>query len=279
MERHNWMSNFQYKSILDLVIPGSHDSFAYNMMITGPNTNNMPKLFNLFINFWSKTQNKTIHEQLMMGIRYFDLRITKYNGNFHTIHSLISISLEDVLIPIIEFVKRYPTEKLILDFNHLYLEDRNEFKEYIMKRLNGLMIINSYANRTKMLNQLDGSIFVFMSGVSNDYIALSDEISSYWHDTNKIIQLVQDIKNEPISNDLSVCQGILTPIQSDVILGIILFLFFPVSLQEMTDNNKNLIYTAIGESISNKNIVIVDYVDEDFVDICLTENYNRLLNV
>ena len=130
-----------------------------------------------------------------------------------------------------------------------------------------------------MLNQLDGSIFVFMSGVSNEYIALTDEISSYWHDTNKIIQLVQDIKNEPISNDLSVCQGILTPIQSDVILGIILFLFFPVSLQEMTDNNKNLIYTAIGESISNKNIVIVDYVDEDFVDICLTENYNRLLNV
>lgn len=279
MQRHNWMSNFQYKSILDLVIPGSHDSFAYNMMITGPNTNNMPKLFNLFINFWSKTQNKTIHEQLMMGIRYFDLRITKYNGNFYTIHSLISISLEDVLIPIIEFVKRYPTEKIILDFNHLYLEDRNEFKEYIMQRLDGLMIVNSYDNRTKMLNQLDGSIFVFMSGVSNDYIALTDEISSYWHDTNKIIQLVQDIKNEPISNDLSVCQGILTPIQSDVILGIILFLFFPVSLQEMTDNNKNLIYTAIGESISNKNIVIVDYVDEDFVDICLTENYNRMLNV
>ena len=264
MQRHNWMSNFQYKSILDLVIPGSHDSFAYNMMITGPNTNNMPKLFNLFINFWSKTQNKTIHEQLMMGIRYFDLRLDSDGNNNEAI---------------IEFVKRYPTEKLILDFNHLYLEDRNEFKEYIMQRLDGLMIINSYDNRTKMLNQLDGSIFVFMSGVSNDYIALTDEISSYWHDTNKIIQLVQDIKNEPISNDLSVCQGILTPIQSDVILGIILFLFFPVSLQEMTDNNKNLIYTAIGESISNKNIVIVDYVDEDFVDICLTENYNRMLNV
>ena len=47
----------------------------------------------------------------------------------------------------------------------------------------------------------------------------------------------------------------------------------------MTDNNKDMIYTAIGESISNKNIVIVDYVDEDFVDICLTENYNRMLNV
>ena len=88
MRRENWMSYFQNKSINELVIPGSHDSFAYDFKILGPNESGMPRIANLFIKLWAKCQSKTIYEQLLMGIRYFDIRITKYNGEYYTIHSL-----------------------------------------------------------------------------------------------------------------------------------------------------------------------------------------------
>lgn len=275
IKRINWMSHFQEKSMSELVIPGTHDSFAYDMMITGPNENNMPKIINFIINFWSKTQNKTIEEQLKMGIRYFDIRATKYENEFYTIHSLISIHIDDVLNPIIEFVNNYPNEKIIIDFNHLYMDDKEEFREYVNNKLEGLMNKSNEDLFFIPISKVEKPLFVFMNLSKTEFNYRSHYITSYWHDTNKISQLVEDIKNEEDVDNLHVCQGILTPKQADIILGIILFLFFPSSLEALAENNKNKILTAIGESISQKNIVITDFVDEDLVDICITENITR----
>jgi len=50
-------------------IPGTHDSGSYNIDKDG-----LP-ILNLFRGWWGKTQNLDIYEQLIHGIRYFDIRI------------------------------------------------------------------------------------------------------------------------------------------------------------------------------------------------------------
>ena len=100
----NWM---QYLSddvkIIDVVIPGSHDAGTKGLLMD------------------MATQNSTIGEQLAKGVRYFDLRV-KYNldGKLAIYHGSLQtgVLFESVLNDIKSFIEAYPTEFLILDFQH-----------------------------------------------------------------------------------------------------------------------------------------------------------------
>ncbi|CAF5150413.1 unnamed protein product, partial [Rotaria magnacalcarata] len=79
-----WMANLptslHNESVSKLAIPGSHNSFAYNLTRSGgPDLSQGLKRFlplvGLFIKRWSVTQKETFTEQLQTGIRYFDLRV------------------------------------------------------------------------------------------------------------------------------------------------------------------------------------------------------------
>lgn len=276
MRGEDWMSNFGDKSLHDLCIPGTHDSFAYDFKLWGPNDNNMPKICNLFIYLWAKCQSKTILEQLLLGIRYIDIRITKYEGQFHTIHSLISIDLDTLLHDVLLFIEMCPTEKIILDFNHLYLsdEEREELETYLNTKLKGHMVRGDYNNIFKAIGEIKEELFVFFRN-GGEFMFGQNNINSFWHDTNDVEELTALMRREPESGNLRICQAILTPVQQDVILGIVLFLIFPASLRIMTKRKKDEIYEYLEDDISSKNIVITDFADERYVEICLRENIRR----
>ena len=274
MRRENWMSYFQNKSIHELVIPGSHDSFAYDFKILGPNESGMPRIANLFIKLWAKCQSKTIYEQLLMGIRYFDIRITKYNGEYYTIHSLIAIPVSQILHDILLFIDTFPTEKIILDFNHLYIDDVKEFEEYLKFQIGDKAVSNNNDNIVAAIGTLDKPLFVFVDDDNTSFFN-SDILKSFWHDTNDVNLLTTSMSEESKEGLLRITQAILTPTQSDVLLGIFLFFIFPSSLKALTYKNKQRIYDYLELDIQNKNIIITDFVDEDYVDLCIRENVRR----
>ena len=274
MRRENWMSYFQNKSIHELVIPGSHDSFAYDFKILGPNESGMPRIANLFIKLWAKCQSKTIYEQLLMGIRYFDIRITKYNGEYYTIHSLIAIPVGQIIHNVLLFIDTFPTEKIILDFNHLYIDDVKEFEEYLKFQIGDKAVSNNNDNIVAAIGTLDKPLFVFVDDDNTSFFN-SDILKSFWHDTNDVNLLTTSMSEESKEGLLRITQAILTPTQTDVLLGIFLFFIFPSSLKALTYKNKQRIYDYLELDIQNKNIIITDFVDEDYVDLCIRENVRR----
>lgn len=274
MRRENWMSYFQNKSIHELVIPGSHDSFAYDFKILGPNESGMPRIANLFIKLWAKCQSKTIYEQLLMGIRYFDIRITKYNGEYYTIHSLIAVPVSQIIHDILLFIDTFPTEKIILDFNHLYIDDVKEFEEYLKFQIGDKAVSNNNDNIVAAIGTLDKPLFVFVDDDNTSFFN-SDILNSFWHDTNDVNLLTSSMSEESKEGLLRITQAILTPTQTDVLLGIFLFFIFPSSLKALTYKNKQRIYDYLELDIQNKNIIITDFVDENYVDLCIRENVRR----
>lgn len=72
------------------------------------------------INPTSKCQNKSIQEQLLDGVRLFNLQITKYRGKWVFSHGLAIYNEE--LIPTLCLMRCYATREKPIYFN-LYLDD------------------------------------------------------------------------------------------------------------------------------------------------------------
>ena len=70
----------------------------------------------------SRAQSKSIAEQLQLGIRYFDLRVSPWKGpggeELRITHAIFGNLIADVLSDIAAFAADHPHEILILDFQH-----------------------------------------------------------------------------------------------------------------------------------------------------------------
>eukprot|EP01084_Bolivina_argentea_P041739 77057_1 len=108
-----WMKQYKDKKITDLFIPGSHDSATSNIGDKsllqkalgargwGPN--------------WAKAQELDIGEQLEVGIRSLDFRVTKdENNKVYSCHGFISDLFLDDLNKIKDFVDKNKTEIVIV---------------------------------------------------------------------------------------------------------------------------------------------------------------------
>ena len=123
-----WMSNLpDNRKIVLINIPGSHDSTAYNI--------------NFFGSIFAKTQDLNIIEQLKIGIRKLDIRVTFHNCSFYCginqieteydldlicCHGICdcyyindhnikkNITYKDVLLDVKQFLEENPSETIIL---------------------------------------------------------------------------------------------------------------------------------------------------------------------
>ena len=266
------MLNFPNQTLTELVIPGSHDSFAYEFDLSKPcdKPSGIPTCFNSWILPWSQTQDLTLNEQLYAGIRYFDIRIIKVENQYYTIHCLVSTLINDLITEFKLFIDSHPSEILIVDINHMYNmepEDKIECKRVITEMFNGYLIDSSRLNRP--LNELRGNIWLIFD---NHYL-----IHSMWHDKNDFNELRTSITNQhPVSGMLNVTQLILTPQTEDVAKGII---FKPCCCGIVPKSLRQLNYQIdpnfINEIIGSVNIIITDFIADNFVEICVQENNRR----
>jgi hypothetical protein len=135
-DRSNWMKDYQNKSLGQLSIPGSHDAAMSqsNDCYVGASTGN------------TKTQIKSIADQLDVGIRYFDIRpafdlssdltVCEYRtGHFSNtpvgIKGCFGEAMIDVLTSTQHFLAQNQTEVVVLKFSHFYVygHESGFFKE------------------------------------------------------------------------------------------------------------------------------------------------------
>src|SRR3990167_133211 len=135
----NWMSQIPNDRIFNqLMIPGTHDSGTYaitkdSKFSLSPDDalpiwveaiSNIlpPSLVQAITANWSKTQPKSITDQLNAGIRYFDCRVDLFptDNHFYLSHTLLGVPLADALQQVQEFVAQHPSEIILLDMNHVF---------------------------------------------------------------------------------------------------------------------------------------------------------------
>lgn len=155
----DWMSALPEElwdvSLTDLAIPGSHDAMSYCLDINSPLLRSESDFFRVLdallycftrpvIFRWATTQDKSIEEQLSMGIRFFDLRVAhKPNDSSsdlyftHVIYTHLTVL--ETLVSVASWLKSHPKEIVILACSHLEGMDdaRHESFIYSLKKLFG----------------------------------------------------------------------------------------------------------------------------------------------
>ncbi len=115
----NWMDRIRDDvKINEIIIPGSHDAGTYNMTYLG------------------RTQGYSIKDQLIMGTRYFDLRVNKTDDDYYLYHEFFDgEKFLDALIDLKDFIQENPSELLILDFQHFKNNSEDDVIKLIEKYL------------------------------------------------------------------------------------------------------------------------------------------------
>lgn len=105
---------------------GSHDSFTASISTDSaiaPDANEILKyleflgpIIKYFMVNWSRTQAYNATEQLMSGIRYFDLRVATKKGttDLYFVHGLYSDNVQIVLSDMVKFLESHSREVSLL---------------------------------------------------------------------------------------------------------------------------------------------------------------------
>uniref|UniRef100_A0A1I8FXJ0 PLCXc domain-containing protein n=1 Tax=Macrostomum lignano TaxID=282301 RepID=A0A1I8FXJ0_9PLAT len=233
----DWMSQLPESAaqlpLCQLALPGSHDScteFLDLHRCIGPDSPEAPRRYfnntagRLYLRRWWRTQSLTIRQQLDLGIRYLDLRVAKFDDGFRLLHSLISISLEEVLDQIADFVAAHPAEAVLLDFNHFYsmdsLSDMRAFQQLLISKLGRRL--SPPASEVPSLAQLrsqNQSVLAFQASQfdRSELPALWESgtwMPSPWPNTTDIGEMVAALDRTysmPHGNHFLVLQAVLTP--------------------------------------------------------------------
>jgi hypothetical protein len=113
--------------ITDLTFVGTHDSAAYQFSGVYMPDDIVPGLSMKFLEFlrkfccikqiindWTLTQDQSIYNQLQMGIRVLDLRLSQVNNVLMLSHSFSCLYLKDFFIQLQQFILENPTEIIII---------------------------------------------------------------------------------------------------------------------------------------------------------------------
>ena len=119
---HEWVSQIYEgrgdTTLRQMVIPGTHDSATFNFSSSSdlaPDANSIYGAAKGVVADWGRTQSYNIYDMLNQGIRHFDLRILRHEGEFVNVHGLVGMSVRDVLHQVRQFTDEHPQEPVILE--------------------------------------------------------------------------------------------------------------------------------------------------------------------
>ena len=180
---------------------------------------------------WCQCQNLNVEEQLISGIRYFDLRVAfhKKLEKFFLIHTLFGPDVFQFLQAVKDFLCRHTNEVILLDFNHFYdMEIENHLQ--IVTLLHSVFddMISLYSDRQEVtlryLRQRKHQLVVFyhhrLAAETGDFWP-NTSITSPWPNTMNAERCLDMLESAVLKRDwekFHVCQGVLTP-DLNAILG------------------------------------------------------------
>lgn len=128
----SWMTTSLHligdKRVNQIAIPGTHNSTSYALCRASRYAADAPGLVkyrppwpvSAIIAGWSRTQKRTILQQLNDGIRYFDIRVGHQRNEFYTCHGMNAETCKQLVETVVQFSESHTREVIILDFNHFY---------------------------------------------------------------------------------------------------------------------------------------------------------------
>ncbi|XP_026201307.1 PI-PLC X domain-containing protein 1 [Anabas testudineus] len=159
LNNQDWMSALPEDlwdiPLTDLAIPGSHDAMSYCLDISSPLVASESEFLRLLdavlycftrpiIFKWSTTQDKSIEDQLSMGIRYFDLRVAHKpndpSSDLYFTHVIYThLTVLETLLSVATWLKSHPKEIIILACSHFEGMDEKRHESFIfsLKKLFG----------------------------------------------------------------------------------------------------------------------------------------------
>lgn len=195
MDLENWMRKLPIKvramPVINVAIPGSHNTMMYTVLKNSPAAPDAPwglemmhRLFPKCVQNWLLTQSYTIRQQLVHGIRYFDIRTSYHDAHFMFCHGLYSIDNLQPLDEINAFLETHPHEVVILDFQHVYNCDRSLHQKYceIVLSIFGMKILSR--QETDLTNCSIESMTAGGKQVIVVYRHFCDEKPQFWCGNN-----------------------------------------------------------------------------------------------
>ena len=266
-------------SIVDIKLPGTHDSLAFNNLSTElfhehasfvKYMNKMKWIPGLCkkISRWVKTQPFGIYQQLLYGIRFFDFRIVEtYKGQCCGYHTFITSDMVRAIHDIVKFLNEHPSEIIVIHFRCY----RDQCRKVFYDLLNG-KFLNPTLESMKLIT------FEKMKSdnkqiIVTEYGSDSDFIEGTWVDTfnteEKIAHLSEEI-NIPHEKMLNL-EWTLTPGIRQIILDTRSIISVSSEFNQLLETFLNTHKTKI-----EKNVNIVSIDDFRSVDLVklLYNNFN-----
>lgn len=254
-----WMNKYLDNTILELAIPGTHNSAITKntLNMDNPLDSKYNKWYINIINYlmpnavryWTVNQQLNIKEQLIIGVRYIELKLSVYNNDIYVSHSYQGPSLDSVLDLINDFYTENGTSEVIVLLFKVDYENKEKFnlqnnKKLLSNKIKNHQIFNYITNinnplNTKIKDFKDSPIILILD--DNLYIGeigynfYSFNIYDKWFNTNNEDKL-EDKINEAINSDeyknssLKILQNILTPDISNISQTIILGVYLGVNI-------------------------------------------------
>lgn len=290
-----WMESLysiiQYRRLNEIIIPGTHDSGCYG-----------------FDSVSIKTQDKTIEEQLRVGVRYFDLRFLCTPTGFHIHHGLaksLSITLTDIVEPIKRFMEDFSKEIVILHITHFQNFNKGDYERFISEIMTYLSPFMAERPSSKVLptikEMVDKNQRVVISsdfGYEDASSPLSQFIKGFiWNNIDspydegiyqsgrpdRIIEyLTKEVSNRGNRN-LWVLQGVMTLDTAQTIAGglpvvgdLINLLPPDVSIETYAEKINPVLRDNLysHDWRGNCNIFICDFVSHDLIEAVIQINFD-----
>lgn len=272
------MSEYQEKTLVELYIPGTHDSSCYSVNYNPFTTlySNLSSLYKFLglipciTNKFTQTQNIDIYDQLKLGVRFLDLRISYFNDIYYCSHTYLCGPLIDYLEQIKKFNVENPNEVIIVrykaDYNHRNtIINLNELHKYIVSNLGPKVntgcdtYIKSsngdYMNMNMKIKDIvrNGPILVF-----NDFETIWLNVSNF-NDFEK--KYNESINNKQIKLGLD-C--VITPNNSSN--------YFTESIKKYSESIKNFFINNIYKDKKLFTVYSFDYIDKQVCDYIISLN-------
>ncbi|RWS07930.1 PI-PLC X domain-containing protein 3-like protein [Dinothrombium tinctorium] len=288
----DWISNLPERlhaaPLSWLTIPGSHDSGSYGLKTKhgiapdkpGLQKSLLVKIFSFIvlpiIKRWTKTQNLTITDQLLNGIRYFDFRVAsmKNEDDLYFVHGLYGDKILDLCKEIDNFLTTYSKEIVILDFQHFYSVSDEQHKRLIGKiteifgsKVCPFMEFKS-PDRTSLKNLWSNKYQVLVYYRNEEMCKYNPKLwpslllPNPWANTMDVNYLVKFLTKNVESRDehaFYVTQGVLTPDNKCVVLNWTTTLYHKLAKK----CNENLVLWLKDKTTGPRgpNIAMIDFIE------------------
>ena len=266
-----------------IVIPGTHNSGAYTLDLKHCITD-ATSSFSQYLTVAQKLrflpglkwtigrftlcQEKSIYDQLMMGVRFLDIRLS-YQDGFYITHTFTCIPLQTALADILKFVQNNPNEIIILSVQPDYENESTMVSAYSI--ITNALLPHLVPGQTvfpsiNSLNESGKSILLFYENEIGEASWDFPLINSVWSNTDKISVLQTGIATFPFdSSKLNVCQAILTPTEKDVLTCNTLSRFARLVWLKLFRNSNNANYNKFS-------VILLDLITPEKIKYIIASN-------